>query len=128
WRPILKWFVKSLRDPEVARIGKRLREEKRDIVFYDAPCVVFFLAKAYESYGEADCLLAAQNLMVAAQAMGIGSVMLGTVLMANRLSQARAFLRIPSDYQIRCVVALGYSDEPVRDLPERKDNMLGWVE
>lgn len=128
WRPILKWFVKSLRDPKVARIGERLREEKRNIIFYDAPCVVFFATRKDESYGEADCLLAAQNLMIAAEAMGIGSVMLGTALMANKLPQVRAFLKMPSDFQIRCVVALGYSDEPVRELPERAENMLGWVE
>ena len=124
WRPILKLFVKALRDPGIMRLAKRLEEPGRDCIFYSAPCAFFLLAPENEKFGEADCLLAAENVMVAARSMEIGSILVGTGLMVNKIKAAAERLRIPTGYRVHAVVCLGYPEQWPEELPCRRDNLL----
>jgi nitroreductase len=70
----------------------------------DVPCVVFVLA---ENNGPANSVLpAAQNLMLAARALGIGSV--PTTLHAKVMDRFRAMFEIPKDVAFHFCIPLGY--------------------
>jgi nitroreductase len=70
----------------------------------DAPCVVFALATRN---GPADSVIpAVQNLMLAARAMGIGSV--PTTLHPTVMSRFREMFDIPADAAFHFCVPLGY--------------------
>jgi nitroreductase len=47
-----------------------------------------------------------QNLMLAALALGVGSVI--TTFLQNHEERVKALLGIPDDYQTACAVPLGY--------------------
>ncbi len=81
------------------RAAMGLADEMRDV-----PCVVFALALPP---GPANSVLpAAQNLMLAARALGIGSV--PTTLHADVMDRFRAMFAIPADVAFHFCVPLGY--------------------
>jgi nitroreductase len=70
----------------------------------DVPCVVFALAL---HNGPADCVVpAVQNLMLAARALGIGSV--PTTLHPSVMDRFRAMFDVPDDVGFHFCVPLGY--------------------
>jgi nitroreductase len=70
----------------------------------DAPCVVFAMA---EENGPANSVIpAAQNLMLAARALGIGSV--PTTLHPKVMDRFRAMFDIPRDVAFHFCIPLGY--------------------
>ena len=68
--------------------------------FGNASLLVFFL-------GSSQCLLAAQNLALAAYGLGYGSCMIG----AYDQKQTKALLGIPDNKRIQLFVAVGVADE-----------------
>lgn len=107
--------------------------------FANAPALIVCLATPYESKfrerifdplgfvgddvwdeeGIKSSCLAAQNFMLAAHAMGLGTCpMTGPVLTAQE--QLRDYLKIENSKQINMVIALGYPDEQPRKLPRKE--------
>ncbi|MBV9577509.1 MAG: nitroreductase family protein [Chloroflexi bacterium] len=70
----------------------------------DAPCIV--LALTAMKNGASSVIPAVQNLMLAARALGIGSV--PTTLHAQVLDRVYALLKIPSDMEFHLCIPLGY--------------------
>jgi nitroreductase len=82
-----------------SRAAARLSDEIKD-----APCVVFALAA---ENGPANSVVpAAQNLMLAARALGIGSV--PTTLHPSVMDRFRAMFGIPSDVAFHFCIPMGY--------------------
>jgi nitroreductase len=82
-----------------ARYAARLADE-----IADAPCVVLALSTGA---GQASSVLpAVQNLMLAARALGIGSV--PTTLHPQVMDRVRALLGIPAEAELHLCVPLGY--------------------
>jgi nitroreductase len=82
-----------------ARYAARLADE-----IADAPCVVLALSTGT---GQASSVLpAVQNLMLAARALGIGSV--PTTLHPQVMERVRALLGIPAEVDFHLCVPLGY--------------------
>jgi nitroreductase len=70
----------------------------------DAPCIVFALAM---HNGPADSVIpAVQNLMLAARALGIGSVL--TTLHPDVLERVYALLGVPAEAEFHHCIPLGY--------------------
>jgi len=86
-----------------ARLTERNGGNPDISVHYFAPALVIL------SGGEASCALAAENICIAAQSLGIGSCILGlvTILFDNDRTLA-GDLNIPADMTPRLGVALGY--------------------
>lgn len=83
-------------------------------VFYHAPTVVFLSRSTTENqaYGAIDCGIAAENLAIAAQGMGLGSVILGmprSAFTSPRADEFRKALRFPEGYDFAIAVAIGYA-------------------
>jgi nitroreductase len=72
----------------------------------DAPCIVFALA--VPPGGAGSVMPAAQNLMLAARALGIGSV--PTTLHAKVMDRFRAMFQIPADMTFHFCIPLGYPE------------------
>jgi nitroreductase len=77
----------------------RLAEEIKDV-----PCVVFILSEP--PHDPESVLLAAQNLMLAARALGIGSV--PTRLHPHHHGEFRAMFGVPQQIDIHLAIPLGY--------------------
>lgn len=82
------------------------------------------LSKAYSSapdYWQTDCSIAAQNMILAAQALGVGSVCLGTFPELDRVQALRDEFKLPENIIPHSLIAFGYpveEDIHTRDLFE----------
>lgn len=80
-------------------------------IFYDASTLILICGKTTAPFVTADCWLAAENLMLAAGAMGLGSCVIGSALPACNVPEVRAKLRLPSEFSVVAPIILGYPDD-----------------
>jgi len=76
-------------------------------IFYDAGTLVLICSRMTGQFVAADCWLAAENLMLAAHAMGLGSCVIGSALAALN-SDFKAELGIPADMVVHVALIVGY--------------------
>ena len=111
------------------RMAKMVSNPKWGGLFYGAPTIVF-VADTDARWSESDCGMFCENLMLAAQSLGVGSVALGSPAMmvtAPGMEDCLAKLNIPEDYHIYLVIALGYPDQAPAAKP-RDAGKVQWVE
>ena len=77
-------------------------------IFYDAKALILICGRKSSPYFAADCWLAAENLMLAAFAMGLGSCVIGCALEVFNTSDVRLKLHIPEEFTVVAPIALGY--------------------
>jgi len=84
-------------------------EEHVDRLFHGAPAVICISGDAVASCPAEDALLAAQNILLAAHAMGLGTCLIGFAVEAARRSrQVRAAVKLPEGEELYAVIAVGY--------------------
>jgi len=114
-------YIKKLieQDPKLIRYKRRMNVKDFSI-FYHAPCVIIILGKKESFSCENDCSMAAQNIMLAACSMNIGSCWIGMMKVLEKDPWFIEKLQIPDGYAIVAPLALGYFDP--KDVPtiERK--------
>lgn len=94
-------------------------------MFRNAPTVVF-IANRSDGSGQLDCGLLGENMILAAQSMGIGSCCLGgpvAFVRSEAAAEYLAALELPEDYQLLYAIGFGYPDES----PEAKPRDAGKV-
>lgn len=79
-----------------AHYGGLLRDPHFN-VFYDASTLIVICAAMKSSFVTADCWLAAENLMLAARAYGLGTCVIGFAVSALADPEIRADLGIPAE-------------------------------
>ncbi len=77
-------------------------------IFYDADTLILICGKTSASFYMADCWLAAENLMLAACAMGLGTCVIGSALPALNMPEVKVKLSIPDYYSVVAPIILGY--------------------
>ena len=96
-------------------VKESLREwEKtgRDRLFYGAPAAIIIGMKPGASCPCEDALMASQNILLAAHAMGLGTCMIGFVVEAIKHDKGiKRALGIPKKERVYAVIATGYSRE-----------------
>ena len=99
--------------------------------FRNAPTVAF-IAVPDESYsGEFDSGLLAQNMMLSAWSMGIGSCCLGSVIPVMNSEEAKPYLErlnLPEGYHLQVAIAFGYPAGENPEAPERDYSKAYYVE
>ncbi len=80
-------------------------------------------------YWEQDCAAAMENLLIAAQGLGLGAVWLGVCHMPDRGTTIKELLRVPEDVPVMGLAAIGYPDEvkdPHNDVPRERLHRNRW--
>lgn len=77
-------------------------------IFYDANTLIIICGKANGHFSEADCWLAAENLMLAACAMGLGTCVVGSALLAVSIPEVKSSLGIPTEFTAIAPIIIGY--------------------
>ena len=96
-------------------------------VFYDAGTLIAICVRGHDPYGEADAWLAAENLMLAACDLGLGTCCVSSAASILNTRVVRAELAIPSDTVVVAPIIVGYpgasTPAPARAAP----NILSWL-
>jgi nitroreductase len=97
--------------------------------FYGAPLLVLIFQSRDGRTPVRDCSLAAENMMLAAGSLGLGSCWAGA---GHILSLDREFLeeiKAPADHKLVAPLIFGYSAEKNLEAPARKDDViLNWID
>lgn len=130
--PLLRTLLKLLGRPALANYHQRYagtiaqglaewEETGRDRLFHGAPAAIIIGSTPGSSCPKEDALLATQNLLLAAHAMGLGSCLIGFAVAAmSRESAIKTTLGIPAEETIHAVIALGYPDITFQRLTGRR--------
>ena len=127
-RTLLKWCGK----PQLAmyyeqyhdRIAQGLKEWKengRDLIFHHAPAGIVVSCRQDAPCPSEDALLATQNLLLGAHAMGLGTCLIGFAVAAIRQEASlQQTLAIPAEEIVYSFIALGHPAINYHSFPGRK--------
>jgi nitroreductase len=80
-------------------------------IYYHAPTVIMLVGKTGSRFREIDCSLCAENMMLAAHALGIGSCWVGSTEVAYDNQELMAGFWIPEGYSPVGTIVFGYPAE-----------------
>lgn len=95
-------------------------------IFYDATTLIVICGRSAGPFVTADCWLAAENLMLAACAMGLGTCCIGSALPALSTPEARAELGIPDQVTVVAPIIVGVPGESPAPVPRKEPRILSW--
>ena len=103
-------------------------------VYYNTPCQIIIPIANPESnkWANIDCGIITQNIVLAAESLGINSLICGMIqfaFMGNKGDYFREQLGFSEDYDLGLSVLLGYADESGVKPPHELDvGKVSWVE
>lgn len=113
---------------------EHLRELGNNEMFnclYDAPTLVIVSGSKQAPVPlEADCAAATQNLLLAAESIGLGSCWIFFVMLAfysPQGSELRIELAMPEGYKPYYAAVFGYKKDAVANVPDRKPNLVTYI-
>ncbi|ACT48313.1 nitroreductase family protein [Methylotenera mobilis] len=97
-------------------------------IFYNASTLILICSNTSLTASEADCWLAAENLILAACAMGLGTCIIGCAAPVLNLSEIKTKLGIASEFTVVAPIIVGHpSDTPVRS-PRKHPKVLSNIQ
>ena len=100
-------------------------ETEEDIVFYGAPLLVLLVGNR-EKWTKVDCALAAENMMLQARDMGLGSCYIGFMNKIGDDRETLGALGIEEDQELYCPLIFGYPEEWPQE-KERDPEVQNWI-
>jgi nitroreductase len=102
-------------------------EHKTDFhVFHKAGTLIVIYSKSQGPFALADCWLAAENLMLAACAKGLGTCVIGFAVSALNMPQWKAELNIPAEMTAIAPIIVGVPAGETPPVPRRQPEILTW--
>lgn len=130
--PLLRIFSKLFYKDQLSRyhqdhyfsVQRGLRDwyiHKKDTLFHGATAAIIIASSQGASCPQDDALMASQNILLGAHALGLGSCMIGFAVNAANLSNTiKPALAIPAEETVYSCIALGYPKEKYTRLIHRK--------
>ena len=97
-------------------------------ILYGAPLLVLVCARAEPLNPVEQCYLAAQNLMLAAHALGLGTCCIGWALPLICLPEVKAELKIPEDVTPAIPIVVGWPAEVPEATRRDPPDILAWLD
>jgi len=124
-RPIMISLMKNAHDG-MSDAFRALLESPGYSIYYHAPTVIMIVGRSGSRFREIDCSLCAENMMLAAHALGIGSCWVGSTEVAYDNKELMSGFRIPDGYSPVGTIVFGYPEEKP-EVHEKKAAKVGWV-
>jgi len=96
-------------------------------LFYDATTLIAIGARPLGPFVTADCWLAAENLMLAASALGLGTCCIGSAVPALNSTETKSELNIPPDVEIVAPIVVGAPRGPAAAVPRKDPAIVSWT-
>ncbi|HNX01125.1 MAG TPA: nitroreductase family protein [Candidatus Cloacimonadota bacterium] len=108
----------------------KVAENEKFNIFYNAPVAIIVSGDTNSMMPETDCAAASQNMLIAAQSMGLGSCWIGFVYFlfaGEQGSEYKQKLHIPENYKPYYAVIFGHPMNEPNDAPPRKDETVTYI-
>jgi nitroreductase len=127
-RFIKKFSFKELKDDRVIQFLSFLVKSKGDTIFFDAPVIVFIISRD-EIFNDESCACCAQNMMLAAHSLGLGSCWIGFAHLLQYNKDYLIKLGVPDEYHISSTIIFGYPEGKTGDASFRKvtSDIIKWI-
>ena len=134
--PLIRFLTRAIGKPALTNYYRRhyqsvekslgqWREEGKDHLFHGATAAILIGSRPGASCPSEDALLASQNILLAAHAMGLGTCLIGFAVEAlARDADCKKLLQLPSDEPVYAVIGLGHPKEPYQRLTGRKKPLV----
>ena len=122
------YFLDELRDAALDRDG-RVRDEfarPEFNLFYNAGTLILICGPSASPLTLPDCWLAAENLMLAACARGLGTCVIGSAVTGLNRPESKAELDIPADYSVIAPIIVVFPDSDSTPAPRKAPRVLAW--
>lgn len=128
-----KSLLRALSDAAAALATAQLdlftggREPEQGNLFHDAGTLIIICARTGAPYAEANCWLAAENLMLAACGMQLGSCIIGAALPAMQSPALKERFGIPPQFEAVVPIVLGWPDGETKAAPRKPPLLLRMI-
>jgi nitroreductase len=95
-------------------------------IFHGANTLIIICAKPLSPFVTADCWLAAENLMLAANAIGLGSCVIGSAVAALNIHKVKTELGIPDEYSAIAPIVVGVPSGKTQATSRKEPIILSW--
>ena len=128
-RFLYQLFLPDLKNRDSLRSLYGLSMVKKDVVFHDAPVLIFIVTKK-AAFNTESCACCAENMMLAAHALGIGSCWIGFAHFLGLNKNVLADIGVPKEMHIASSLVFGYPKEQIKKIPIRKPmaDVINWIE
>lgn len=104
------WEIRVVQNPEILGKINTLKEN----IFYNSPTVIVIAKDKTNPYGDFDCGLLSQSIMLTAESMDLGTCALGglaRLITSPEGKEINDALKLPADYEVVIAMSLGYKNE-----------------
>jgi len=122
-----KSFLLSIIDqyPPLAKYRTVLAKPDYNI-FYNAPTLIIVYAKPGSPHPLEDCSLAAQNLMLSAHALGLGTCWIGFATALLNQTAMKTELGVPDTYSAVAPIIVGYPADNLPPTEKKTPEIVYW--
>ena len=120
---------KEFADSDNEMFRKMANNESYDI-FYNAPTIIIVSGDKGNYTSETDCAAASENMILAAESLGIGTCWIGLVAFLFRSKKANEYikkLQIPENYEPYYAITFGYKKYPNPKPQPRRENTVNYI-
>lgn len=114
-------------NPEIIKLANMVSRSGFNI-FYNAPLLIMVFSHPSAFSPQIDCALAAENMMIAARALGIGSCWIGLGSPLGQVESIMKDLGVPEGYKLMACLIFGYPVKLLESTPKHDENViLNWI-
>ena len=119
---------KDTTDPRYVSLTRVMSRPEME-VFYGAPVLILVFSAPDALRGDIDCALAAENMMLAARSLGIGSCWIGLASPLGTDPEFRKEIGVPDNHTLIAPLIFGYPlKEYTRAPPRDNEVLLKWID
>ncbi len=123
-----RFFVEEMHRAHLDRGGHTLaRFEQPDFnIFYNAGTLIVICGRSTGPFIVADCWLAAENLMLAAFSLGLGSCVIGSAVSGLNTPEMKDALGIPADVSAIAPIIVGVPSDASAATLRKEPQIISW--
>lgn len=109
---------------------RKMAENPEYNIFYKAPTIIVVSGEKTAHTALIDCSAATQNMLLAAESIGVGTCWIGLVTYLFKSKRAKEFinlLEIPKNYEPFYALTLGYKKYEDAKPPKRRENIINYL-
>lgn len=109
---------------------KDMASNEKYNIFYDAPTIIIISGEKVALVPQTDCAAATENMILAAESLGIGTCWIGLVTFLFRGKNAQEYIKmleIPEGYEPYYAITLGYKKFPNPKPQPRRENIVNYI-